>query len=98
MANSSWSGIHKCGGLLSAIPNTSNEEYFCSIESCKSEKPLDDKEYYIFRSKELPTKLSCADIMALSRSDRKMIYNCNSKDEAIRLALRLKNNDRLTTF
>lgn len=96
---SSWVGIHECGGLVSAIPNSSQEELFeCAIEECESESPLDDSEYYVFLDKNLPNSLSATDIENLSRRDRRNIAECETKEEAIELSVECKEEDRLSRF
>jgi|APHM01.1.fsa_nt_gi hypothetical protein len=96
---SSWVGIHKCGGLLSAIPNSSKKEAFsCAIESCDSESPLEDENYFVFKQEELSENLTATDIENLSREDRKKIVECKEKENAIDMAVELKEEDRLSTF
>lgn len=98
-SKSSWVGIHKCGGLLSAIPNSSKKEAFsCAIESCDSEPPLEDENYFVFKQRELSEDLTATDIENLSREDRKKIVNCEKREDAINMAAELKEQDRLSTF
>lgn len=98
-SDSSWVGIHQCGGLVTAIPNSSEEELFeCAIEECESGSPLDNSEYYIFLGKNLPNSLSATDIENLSRRDRRKIAECKTKQEAIEFSVECKEEDRLSRF
>lgn len=95
----SWVGIHRCGGLVSAMPNSSEKERFkCAIESCDSNEPLDEDSYLIFQEIELPDNLTPTDIENLPRDDRRKLFDCESKEKSIELAIELKQNDRLTSF
>ena len=91
-----WVGVHKCGGLIQAIPNNTTESYKCSVRNCSNR--LSDNEYYIFRAEELPSGVNPVAVKSMSRSDRKKVAEADSKDEAIDVIQRFIREGRVNLF
>lgn len=91
-----WVGVHKCGGLIEAIPNNSQEEYKCSVHNCSDR--LSEDEYYLFKGDELPNGIDPVVVKSMNRPDRREVADAEDKKEAIDLIQRFIQEGRVNVF
>lgn len=91
-----WVGVHKCGGLIEAIPNNAQESYKCSVHNCSNR--LSNNAYYLFKAEELPSGVDPVAVKSMSRSDRKKIAEADSKEEAIDIIEKFIREGRVNLF
>lgn len=76
-----WSGIHTvCGGQLRALPNSVKSENYRCLGCGKN---VNSRESIIFKSdsKNLENSRNPADVLQLSREERRQLSNCKSDEE-----------------
>ena len=91
-----WVGVHKCGGLIEAIPNNSQEKYKCSVHNCSSR--LSEDEYYLFKADELPKNIDPVVVKSMSRLDRRKIADSEDKEKAINIIQKFVQEGRVNIF
>lgn len=91
-----WVGIHKCGGLIEAVPNSSQETYKCSVHTCSNR--LSNDEYFLFEADELPQNVDPVVVKSMNRSDRKKVAEADEKRKAVNIIQEFIRDGRVNLF
>lgn len=85
MSKTEWSGIHtRCGGQLQALPNSVDEEIYRCL-ACGEKVLSDDSIVFRADSENLEPNRNPADVLQLTREERKQLSSCETDEQVRRM-------------